>query len=261
MTINSNVPVEGQFAGKVAMGTGAASGIGRAIALAFAREGASLAIGDINEAGLTKTAEMIGKRCCQALPLDVADEDDVENFVRSVLIRFGRLDCAANAAGFITNGTRSMADFSLADFEKVMRVNVTGIFLCMRAQIRALLEGDGGAIVNIGSSASFVGTPGLAPYVASKHAVLGITKSAAADYAARGIRINAVCPGFVRTPLSMGAIAEMTQEQRQAIMASAPIGRISEPEEPAEAVLFLCSDRASYAVGHGLVIDGGLTVV
>lgn len=250
----------GEFQDRVVMVTGGGSGIGRAIAQAFAQEGAKVAIGDINEDGLAETRRLVPYGNWLARRLDVTDDADVAGFIDAVSQSFGRLDHAVNAAGVTSAASQPAAEFDVAEFERVIRINLTGTFICMRHQIAAMLESGGGAIVNIASGAGVVAVPGNAPYGASKHGVLGLTKNAAADYAAKGIRINALCPGFTRTPMAMGSIVAMGIEEADAA-ASAPINRIAEPEEQAAAALFLCSDRASFMVGHGLLVDGGHSIV
>lgn len=251
----------GELAGKVAMVTGAASGIGRAVALLFVNEGATIGIGDLDTAGLAETERLLGDAAVLSRRLDVTDDGDVERFVAELVGKAGRLDCAVNAAGLAVRDTRPTAMADVQDFQRVMHVNVTGVFLCMRHQLQAMLAaGNGGAIVNVASGAAYVAVPGNAAYVASKHAVMGLTKCAAADHAAEGIRVNALCPGFTRTPMAMTSLAVMGVAESDAA-ASAPANRIAEPSEQAEAALFLCSGKAAFMVGHGLVVDGGHSIV
>jgi NAD(P)-dependent dehydrogenase (short-subunit alcohol dehydrogenase family) len=249
-----------QFIGKTVMVTGAASGIGRAVALAFAQEGALLALADRDETGLAETLRLTGSNRHWASALDVTDRAAVEDFVAGAVERFGRLDCAVNAAGISGPSATPIADLSEEDFDRIMGINAKGVWLCMKYQIPAMLAHGGGAIVNVASGTAIVAVPGSAAYGGSKHAVMGLTKGAAADCARHGVRINALCPGFTRTPMAMGSLTAMGLGEPDAV-ASAPIQRISEAEEQADAVLFLCSDRSAFMAGHGLVVDGGHSIV
>ncbi len=249
-----------QFVGRAVMVTGAASGIGRAVALAFAREGAQLALADRDEAGLAETLRLTGTNRHWASPLDVRDGAAVAQFVSEAVDRFGRIDCAVNAAGISGPSATPLADLAEEDFDRIIGINTKGVWLCMKHQIPAMIEAGGGAIVNIASGAALVAVPGSGAYVGSKHAVLGLTKAGAADYASQGVRINALCPGFTRTPMAMGSLAAMGLGEADAA-ATAPIRRIAEAEEQAEAALFLCSEKASFLAGHGLVADGGHSIV
>jgi NAD(P)-dependent dehydrogenase (short-subunit alcohol dehydrogenase family) len=249
----------GQFRGKVAMVTGAASGIGRAAALALAREGALLVLADQNQIGLDETLRLCGEGHL-AQPADVTDGEAVAALTALALARFGRLDCAVNAAGISGPSGTPLAALCEQDFDRVFAINAKGVWLCMKHQIDAMLAQGGGAIVNVASGAAHVAVPGSGAYVGSKHAVLGLTKAAAADYAGQGIRVNAICPGFTRTPMAMGSLEMMGLGEADAA-ATAPIGRIGEAEEQANAILFLLSDNASFMAGHGLVADGGHSIV
>lgn len=247
----------GEFAGKVVMVTGAASGIGRAVAIAFAREGATLALCDQNAEGL---AETVVQGCPDALTgvIDITDDAAVDGFVTSILARFGRLDCAANCAGIgATND--ALADISIDAFDRMIAVNLKGVWLSMKRQIPAMIASGGGSIVNIASGAGLLGTPMAGAYVAAKHGVVGLTRAGALDYAARGIRVNAICPSFTRTPMAMSMIEEREGLDEALVNAVHPIGRMGEPHEQADAVLYLCSDRASYVTGTTLCVDGGYT--
>lgn len=250
----------GQFAGKVAMVTGAGSGIGRAAALALAAEGATVAMSDVDPAGLEESRRLAQGDGHGTHVLDVTDGQAVAATIAGILDRHGRLDCAVNAAGISGPSGTPLADLAEEDFDRVFAINARGVWLCMKHQIAAMAPRGGGCIVNVASGAAHVAVPGSGAYVGSKHAVLGLTKAAAADYAARGIRVNALCPGFTRTPMAMGSLARMGLAEADAA-ASAPIGRISEPEEQAEAILFLCSHGARFMAGAGLVADGGHSIV
>ncbi len=248
------------FERKVAFVTGASSGIGRATALAFARAGASVAAVDIDGGGAAATARQIDELGGRALPLtcDVSSEADVEAAVKATTDEFGRLDAAFNNAG-IEQPVAALADITASEFERLVAINLRGVFLCMQSQVPAMLAGDGGTIVNTASGAGVVGIAGQAAYCASKFGVVGMTKAAALDYAAMGVRVNAVCPGIVETPM-MDRFTGGTEEGRARVVAQEPIGRMGSPDEIADAVLWLSSDSSSFVVGHALVVDGGQTV-
>lgn len=247
----------GEFACKVVMVTGAASGIGRAVALAFAREGAILALCDQNAAGLAQT---VAQGCPDALTgvIDVSDDAEVGDFVARALARFGRLDCAANCAG-IGATNHALADIAIDAFDRMIAINLKGVWLSMKHQIPAMIASGGGSIVNIASGAGLLGTPMAAAYVAAKHGVVGLTRAGALDYAAQGIRINAICPSFTRTPMAMGMIEDREGLDEAMVNAVHPLGRMGEPHEQADAVLYLSSDRATYVTGTTLCVDGGYT--
>ncbi len=247
----------GLVAGKVALVTGAGSGIGRCSALLFAREGARVVVSDVDVEGGAETVERVRKEggeasFCQA---DVSRERDVENLVAHTVSTFGRLDCAHNNAGIAGNGGALQA-MSLREFERVIAVNLTGVFLCMKHEIAHMVEQGGGAIVNTSSGAGVMASPGLSPYCASKHGVLGLTKTAALENAQSGVRINAICPGAIDTPMLQASMAG-NEDVRKMILRSQPGGRFGTPEEIAESVVWLCSDRASFVTGESLLVDGG----
>jgi NAD(P)-dependent dehydrogenase (short-subunit alcohol dehydrogenase family) len=247
------------FADKVAFVTGASSGIGRATAVAFARAGAAVAVVDIDEAGTAATTELISEFGGSALPLvaDVTQEGDVKAAVRATVEQFGRLDAAFNNAG-IEQPVAPLAEVSIAEFDRLVAVNLRGVFSCMRAQIPEMLNHGGGTIVNTSSGAGVTGIAGQSAYCATKFGVIGMTKAVALDYAHLGVRINAVCPGIIQTPM-MDRFTGGTEEGRARVIAQEPIGRMGAPDEIADAVLWLSSDASSFVVGHALVADGGQT--
>jgi NAD(P)-dependent dehydrogenase (short-subunit alcohol dehydrogenase family) len=254
----------GSYAEKVAFVTGAAGGIGRATALAFAREGANVVVSDISEQNVRETARMIEAAGGQALAIgcDVTRAEDVEAALERTSATFGRLDAAFNNAG-VEQAKHAMADITEEEWDRIIAIDLRGTFLCMKYEIPLLLQQGGGAIVNTSSGAGVKGFEGQAAYVAAKHAVVGLSKAAALDYAHENIRINAVCPGIIDTPM-MDRFGGGTPEGKERELASAaaaePIGRAGKPEEIAAAVLWLCSDAASFATGHAMVVDGGQTV-
>ncbi len=251
-----------QLKDKSALVTGAASGIGRASALALARAGAVLCVSDINEAGAEATARLISDGGGRAIArrCDVTDRADVQAMVEATLSAFGQLDAAVNNAGISGHFYQRLHEADDETFERVIDVNLRGVWHCMKAELPPMLAQDSGAIVNIASVAGLIGAPKAADYTASKHAVVGLTKSAALDYAKSGIRVNAVCPAYTDTAMVRGAVAGnpiMASIMTRAI----PMGRLGLAEEIAEAVVWLCSDASSFVTGHALVLDGGLVAI
>ena len=243
--------------GKVALVTGGSAGIGRATALAFAREGARVVVADVDiEGGKGTVDEILGRSGTATFVLtDVSNAGDVANLIKETLETYGRLDCAFNNAGIIGSAPARSHEYSEDDWDRIIGVNLKGVWLCMKNEIPQMLEQGGGAIVNTSSIWGVVGAEGFSPYVASKHAVAGLTKAAALDYARSGIRINAVNPGPIDTAMPRSVLSQ--EQLEEDVLRKTPIGRMGEPSEVAEAVVWLCSDAASYVVGHTLLVDGG----
>ncbi len=249
-----------ELAGRVVAVTGGASGIGRACALAFAREGAKVAVLDRDEAGLERIAAELAAMDVDAATwrVDVSDAAQVDHAYDDIVDRFGGLDVGFNNAGTILPA-QAVSDMTEDDWDRVIDVNLKGVWLCMRAQVRHMLAAGGGVVVNTASAAGLVGSPGTSPYVASKFGVIGITKAVAAEVADRGIRINAIAPGTIDTPLN-GALFDRPDPFATAVVRGIPpIGRFGRPDEIADAVLWLASPRSSFATGSTLVVDGGFT--
>src|SRR5437870_10843666 len=247
----------GLVEGKVAVVTGGASGIGRATALTFAREGAKLVIADMNADGGQQTVHMIRENGGEAIFVrtDVSQAVEVQALITKAVETYGRLDCAHNNAGISGGGRALTAEYAEEMWHQVIAVNLTGVWLCMKYEIPQMLSQGSGAIVNTASVAGLIGGRGLAAYVASKHGVIGLTKTAALEYAQQGIRVNCVCPGVIHTPMTARGLDD--PERRAQIIASEPIGRVGTPEEVAEAVAWLCSDAAPLVTGHAMTVDGG----
>ena len=250
----------GNLNGKVAFVTGAASGIGRATALAFAREGANIVVADIDQSGNQDTVGMIeglgGKAV--AVVCDVTRSEDVQTSLTTTVDRFGRLDYAFNNAG-AEQRPKLTADITEEEWDRIITINLRSVFLCLKYEIPLMLQHGGGAIVNTSSGAGIKVFGRGAAYAAAKHGVVGLTKDAALDYASSNIRINAICPGIIDTEM-MDRFTGGTAEERDRVIAQEPIGRMGRPDEIAATVVWLCSNAASFVTGHAMVVDGGQTL-
>ncbi|SNS80326.1 NAD(P)-dependent dehydrogenase, short-chain alcohol dehydrogenase family [Sphingomonas laterariae] len=247
------------FTGKVALVTGAGGGIGRATAEALAAAGASVVVGDVSAKGGEETVALIAAKGGKAsfVRCDVSQEADVAAIVDHAVSTYGQLDIAVNNAG-VDPEVAPAAQWKLEDFDRIHAINTRGVFLCMKAEIAAMQKAGGGAIINVGSFASVSGVVNKPAYTASKHAVLGLTRAAALQYGREGIRINAVCPGGVKTAILVDNVGT-SAEAEAAVAAAHPIGRAGESQDIAEAILWLASPASGFVLGHGLVIDGGLS--
>jgi NAD(P)-dependent dehydrogenase (short-subunit alcohol dehydrogenase family) len=255
--ISSSVHVGKSFDGKVALITGGSSGIGRATALAFAAEGARVAIGARRVSEGRETVRLVEQAGSEALfvETDVSVPEQVEQLVEAAAVRWQRLDYAVNNAGIEGTPFVPVADYSIEVWDQVIDINLKGVFLSMKYEVPHLLKQQGAAIVNVSSVAGLIGGPGGSAYYASKHGVIGLTKAVAMEYATQGLRVNAVCPAVIRT-----AMAERFFRGKEAIVDSLhPMGRAGTPEEAAAAILWLCSPQASFITGQALAVDGGVT--
>lgn len=242
---------------KVALVTGASSGIGRATALVFAREGAKVVVADLNVVGGQETVQLVKTAGGEAVfvETDVSQAASVEAMVQTALDTYGRLDCAHNNAG-VEGVLSRTAEQTEQDWEPVIRINLKGVWLCMKYELPHMVQQGSGAIVNTASGAGLIGVKRMAAYVASKHGVIGLTKTAALEYAKSGVRVNAVCPGVIQTAM-VERVSGRRPDVLEKMIAAEPIGRSGQPEEIAESVVWLCSDAASFVTGHAMAVDGG----
>ncbi len=253
--------MSGIVEGKVALVTGSASGIGRAAAQIFAREGARVVVSDVNDAGGAETVEMIKGNGDDAtyVHCDTSNAGQVEAMVKMAVETYGSLDCAFNNAG-IGDPTASLVDCTEEDFDRFYQINMKGVWLCMKYQIKHMLTQGGGAIVNTASIAGLIAAPNLGAYGAAKHGVVGLTKTGAIECATKNIRVNAVCPGVVRTPM-VQTLFDERPDMEQRMIKYQPVHRLGVPEEIGEAAVWLCSDAASFVTGHAMPVDGGIMAV
>jgi NAD(P)-dependent dehydrogenase (short-subunit alcohol dehydrogenase family) len=249
------------FEKQVALVTGAASGLGLATAQAFADAGASVVVADWHEEAARTVAAGIAAKGGKALAIrcDVSKDDEVEAMVAKTVETFGRLDVAYNNAG-VQNVLAETADATVADYDRVMGINLRGVWSSMKFELRQMRKQESGAIVNCSSLGGLLGGAERGTYHAAKHGVIGFTKSAALEYGKRGIRVNAICPGLIQTPMSDRMIAEGQGDALKAMEKMIPMGRVGRPEEIASAVLWLCSHAASYVTGQSISVDGGFVM-
>ena len=249
----------GSLEGRIALVTGGGSGIGRASALAFAREGTKVAVADVSEAGGEETVRMIRHEGGEAvfIKTDVSKTMDVETMVNRTVETYGRLDCALNNAGIEGTIFTPIVDYKEEIWDSVIAINLKGVWLCMKYEISQMLAQGGGAIVNMSSTAGLVGSAiGNSAYVASKHGIVGLTKTVALEYGPHGVRVNAICPALIKTPMAEKLLQGNPEVEAQ-LAGLLPLGRLGTAEEIAEAAVWLCSDASSYVTGQALAVDGG----
>lgn len=248
----------GILEGKIALVTGGSTGIGRATSIVLAREGATVIVADVQDEEGANTVGMIADAGGRAEyhHVDVGDYPRVEALIAGIADRHGSLDCAFNNAG-IEGPTAKIENYSMEDWDRVIRVNLTGVFICMKCEIKQMITQDsGGSIVGTSSAAGLIGIPGAPGYNASKHGVVGLTKTVALEYGSRNIRVNAVCPGFIKTPM-FDRVTDVSVKIRDQLTKMVPMRRVAEPSEIGDAVAWLLSDRSSYVTGIALPVDGG----
>lgn len=247
------------MSGKTALVTGAGSGIGRSIAMAFSEHGADVIVADISQKGALETVDMITGQGGSAVfrYCDVSEKEDVKALIENIIKDCGHLDYAVNNAGIHNQQGESLPDADEEMWDRIISVNLKGVFLCMKYEVRAMLKQKCGIIVNIASLSGLLGEPGSYAYAAAKHGIMGLTKTAAYDFAKSGIRINAVCPAGVETP----SLVSAPEKIRQNLIDQTPVGRLGKPEEIAAAVLWLCSDMSGFVTGTGIIIDGGVSTI
>ena len=249
------------FEGKVALVTGAASGMGFAAAKSFAESGAAVVLADVNKEKVDKAAKDLTEKGYKAIAVicDVSDETQVKAMVDKAVETFGRLDAAYNNAG-VNSPMTDTADLDPEEYDRIMNIDLRSVWLCMKYELKQMRTQGSGAIVNWSSLGGLVGNPGRAAYHAAKHGILGMTKSAAIEYAPKGIRINAVCPGIIETPM-VEMMVETGDLSKEAGAALAPIGRLGSAEEVADVVLWLCSSASTFVIGQSISVDGGYTII
>ena len=250
--------MSGKLENKVALVTGASSGIGRATSIAFAQEGAKVVLASRNKESSLETLHMVEEAGGEGIFVrtDVSIASDVENLVQKTLETYGRLDCAFNNAG-VGGPAGPLFQITELDFQKIMDVNLKGVWLCLKYEIPAMLANGGGSIVNMSSAAGLMGSVGIAVYTASKHGVVGLSKSAALEYAKANLRVNVVCPSVIDNTVMIDEVKVAYPDVYQYLLGTHPVGRIGQPEEVANAVVWLCSDAASFVTGVAFPIDGG----
>jgi NAD(P)-dependent dehydrogenase (short-subunit alcohol dehydrogenase family) len=250
-----------RFENKVCLVTGAGSGIGKATALAFAAEGAHVAVADINENAVKDVAAVIESNGGKALPLiaNISSRNDVTNMIAKIVAVFGKLECAVNCAGVAGKHSLNLHEYPEDEWVNMINVNLVGTYYCVKDEIAQMLNNDGGNIVNVSSAAGLISQPGNSPYAASKFGIVGLTRTAAKEYATKNIRINAVCPTAIETPMIMEGRRKLAYnpEALEAAKNYQAMKRMGRPEEVADVILWLCSDQASFITGHAMPVDGG----